>query len=331
MESFQDITAELDRMLAAGASAAELAEAVGKLHRLGQSPLAAQRGNCAKLLDVETARKWPEEHAEAFAAFVMNMPCIPLPASYPCGQKELFIAEALGDSGVSKELRIHFWRTLVMEGYKFPCYTGREWKEIPLALYDIPNVRAWICQTKQPGWEDVRCSDPVFFGTDPRNSFTKEPEKKALEAIAKDSPSALLMPLSIEGRELPAKYAQAAMASRAIKTATYLYSNDKKFSRLFTARQLLFYVCANWNDDDTIPFVAMLEKDNPGLVKNTLDAFGHDALWYTLYQRDRFNRATLAARRALDPLDRALIEFGCDPERPNSVGLSYNDLTVSEG
>ena len=38
---------------------------------------------------------------------------------------------------------------------------------------------------------------PVFFGTDPRNSFTKEPEKKALEAIAKDSPSALLMPLSI--------------------------------------------------------------------------------------------------------------------------------------
>jgi hypothetical protein len=119
------------------------------------------------------------------------------------------------------------------------------------------------------------------------------------------------------------------MASRAIKIATYLYCNNKKFSRLFTAQQLLFYVCANWNNDDTIPFIAMLEKDNPGLVKNTMDAFGHDALWYTLYQRDRFNRATTAARHALDPLDQTLIEFGCDPDRPNSIGLSYNDLTVS--
>lgn len=78
----------------------------------------------------------------------------------------------------------------------------------------------------------------------------------------------------------------------------------------------------------TIPLVALLEKENPGLVKNSIDAFGHDALWYTLYQRDRFNRATEAARRAMDPLDRTLIEFGCDPDRANDLGLSYNDLTV---
>ena len=120
----------------------------------------------------------------------------------------------------------------------------------------------------------------------------------------------------------------AALAKKAMRIVTYLFSNIAAFAQLVTPRQLLFYVCANWNNDETIPLVALLEKENPGLVKNSIDNFGHDALWYTLYQRDRFNRATEAAKRAMDPLDRTLIEFGCDPDRTNDLGLSYNDLTV---
>ena len=136
------------------------------------------------------------------------------------------------------------------------------------------------------------------------------------------------MPLSIDGLNLPANYAQAAMAKNAIKIVTYLFCNNKTFARHWSPRQLFFYVCTNWNNDATIPFVAMLEKENPRLVRNFIDAFGHDALWDTIYQRDRFNRATEAAHRAMDLLDRTLIEFGCDPDHKNAQGLSYNDLTV---
>ena len=99
------------------------------------------------------------------------------------------------------------------------------------------------------------------------------------------------MPLSIEGRDPPVQYALAALAKNAMRIVTYLLSNNTTFTQLITPRQLLFYVCANWNNDETIPLVALLEKENPGLVKNSIVHFGHNALWYTLYQRDHFNRA----------------------------------------
>jgi hypothetical protein len=48
-----------------------------------------------------------------------------------------------------------------------------------------------------------------------------------------------------------------------------------------------------------------------------------------LYQRERFSKATPADRHTLNSLDKTLIELGCDPDRTNSVGLSYNDLTMT--
>ena len=85
-------------------------------------------------------------------------------------------------------------------------------------------------------------------------------------------------------------------------------------------------VCANWNDDAAIPTVALLEKLSPGLVASSVDAYGHDALWYTLYQRDARGIATPAARRKIDPLDAKLIELGCDPARACFLGLSWQDV-----
>ena len=331
MESIRNVALELERMVADKAATPEIAALMGKVYAAGGQQMTILAMMCRKgqdLLDMERVRQWPEEYAAALGNFILQMPYIPLPSSTPCGRKELFLAEALEDATVPKEVRIHLWRALVMDGYKFPCYMpGREWK-VPRALYDHQAVRNWIVDTKQDGWEDIRCSDPMFFGNDILKQFKTKQELSALEAMEKDSPSSLLMPLSIEGRNLPAKYAQAALMKNAIKIVTYLYCNNKTFNKQFSPRQLLFYACANWNNDDTIPFVAMLEKDNPGLVKNSLDTFGHDALWYTLYQHDRFNRATEAARRTMDPLDKTLIELGCAPNRQNCVGLSYEDLTV---
>ena len=332
-ESIKDIASQLDRMIVEKTATAELAALLGKAWSMGGPQMAilatmSQKGPL--LLDIERARKWPEEHAAALGAFIRQLPYIPISAFYPCGRKELFIDTALKDTEIPKEIRIHLWRSLVMDGYKYPCYDQeREWM-VPETLYDHPAVRNWLCQTKQNGWEDIRCSDPLFFGNNPLKLFKTPSEQKALEAIENDSPSALLMPLSISGKLLPAKYAQAALMKNAIKIVTYLFCNNQKFNKMISPRQLLFYVCANWNNDETIPFVALLEKENSGLVRNSRDAFGHDALWYTLYQRDRLNRATKAARRKMDPLDKTLIEFGCDPNRHNSIGLSYNDLTVSE-
>ena len=68
------------------------------------------------------------------------------------------------------------------------------------------------------------------------------------------------------------------------------------------------------------------EKSNPGLVANTEDCYGHNALWYTLYQRDALGMATPAARREMDPLDVSLIKMGCDPAKECFLGLSWQDV-----
>lgn len=331
MKSILDVTRELDRMAEAGTSMTEVAEFLATESRDNPSFLKMVGnlyGNWEKLLTLDNLRRWPEEHADVLAAIFLNLPYRSPREAPPCGRRELLLTDALRDLTIPKAIRVHLWRCLVMDGFILPCYTpGVVW-EVPVQLYDHPAVRNWLCQTKHEGWEDLRCSDPQLFRFDVLNQFKTDSEKKALEAIEKDSPSGLLMPLSIEGRNLPAKYAQAALMKNAIKIVTYLFCNNSSFAKLITPRQLLFYICANWNNDETIPLVAVLEKENPGLVKNSIDAFGHDALWYTLYQRDRFNRATEAAKRAMDPLDRTLIEFGCDPDHTNDLGLSYNDLTV---
>ena len=332
MKNVLDVARELDGMAETGKSMTEVAELLVTESRDNPALLKMVGNLCKnweKLLTVDNLRRWPEKHADVLAAFFLNLPCRPRREAPPCGRKELLLADALRDAVIPKAVRIHLWRCLVMDGFILPCYTPDVVWDVPIPLYDHPAVRNWLCQTKHDGWEDLRCSDPqLFFRTDVLKQFKTDAEKKALEAIDKDSPSGLLMPLSIEGRNLPAKYAQAALMKNAVRIVTYLFCNNSSFAKMITPRQLLFYVCANWNNDETIPLVAVLEKENPGLVKDSIDAFGHDALWYTLYQRDRFNRATEAAKRAMDPLDRTLIEFGCDPNRTNDLGLSYNDLTI---
>ncbi len=333
-ETIKETALQLDQMIAAKAATAELAKFLSSVQARGKGQLAllaALSKNSISLLNIEHARHWSEEHAASLGEFILQMPHITLPGFFPCGRKELFIDEALRDAKVSKGVRIQLWRTLVMDGYRFPVNGPEtEWM-VPESLYDHPALRRWFCQTKQNGWEELRCSDLLFFDKAPGGQFKTDKGKMAMEAIQNDSPASLLMPLDIDGRPLLRKYVLVALMKKAVNIITYLYSDkNKMLNKLLSPKQLLFYVCANWNNDETVPLVTLLEETNPGLVKNSLDVFGHDALWYTLYQRDRFGRATKAARSNNDLLDKTLIELGCDPKRQNSLGLSYEDITVPE-
>ena len=330
MDTIDKIVGDFNRMVAQKAPVADIAALLGSMR---EKPaylelLGAMSVNSQAILDLDVLRQWPEEYLSVLSLFILRLPCIPLENKFPCGKRELAIAEALQDDRVPKITRVQLWRTLLMENYIFPYYKeGSAWK-IPPALYGHPAVRRWLCLTKHDGWEDLSCTDPKFFGGDIRNQFKTDEDKQALAAIENDAPSALMMPLAIRGQELPVKYAKATMTLGACKIATYLYSEgNKAFRRTFSPRTLLLFACANWNNDASVRFVIMLEKDNPGLAKNTIDAFGHDALWYTLYQHKRFSPlATSAGKHEPDALGRALIELGCDPDRQDSLGLSYNDL-----
>ena len=334
MKTFSEIGRKLDEMADSGSSAAETAAFLAAEARENPVLLRGVGSFCSrweKLLAVENLRRWPVKYADVLTGFFSSLPYLPPRSAPPCGKMELLLAGALRDRSIPKAIRIRLWRCLVMDGYVFPRYVPDAAWDVPAPLYDHPAVRDWLCQTRHEGWEDLRCSDPHFFGRDALKLFKTDADRQALEAIDRDSPSGLLMPLAIAGRRLPASYMQAVLQKKAVKIVMTLLGDapNLSFFRWITPKQLFFYVCANWNNDETIPLVELLEKKKPGLVKNSADAFGHDALWYTLYQRDRFNRATEAARRITDPLDQKLIELGCDPDRENDLGLSCNDLAVA--
>ncbi len=332
-ETIKETALRFDQMIAAKAATVELAELLSSVQARGKGQLAllaALSKKSISLLNIEHARHWPEKHASALGEYILQIPHISLPGFFPCGRKEVFIDEALRDAKVPKGVRIQLWRMVVMDGYRFPV-NGEvtEWI-VPESLYDHPALRRWFCQTKQNGWEDILCSDMQLYRNDLNGPHATEKWQKALNAIEKDSPASLLMPLDIDGRSLPTKYVLIALMKKAVNIITYLYSDkNKTLKRLLSPKQLLFYVCANWNDE-AISIATLLDKEKPGFVKNSQDVFGHDALWYTLYQRDRFGRATKAARSRNDLLDKTLIELGCDPKRQNSLGFSYEDLTEPE-
>ena len=333
ISDFSDVVecaTEFRKMLKANTPIGRVASALSFLDKIDvyQIPLIAslcfEEGG--RLLNKETARKWPEEHANTLCSFIRNMPCQPLEAGYPCGRRELFVAATLMDSSVSLCLRSRLWRMLVRDGYKMPRYLpGKTWA-VPKALYDHPAVRAWITWTKQDGWADIQCTNRFFFEPSILDKLATEKMAEAFTAIRQDSPADLLMPLDLQGRQVPKLYMQGALATAIISIVTYLFCHSRKFNKLYSPRQLLLYACTNWNHRDYVSFIDMLEERQPGLVRSTLDAFGHDALWYTLYQPDDVSSSEFAAKSACPNVVNRLVELGCDPKRKNSIGLCYEDL-----
>ena len=288
-----------------------------------------QSNRWMKLFSIQTARAWPVKYAEAYATFVMKAPYMYDYETRPCCYRQRFLSEVLQDSRVPKEIRVQLWRAFNFKGfYVSYYYKGEEWN-VPESLYDHHSYRHWISITKRPGWEDIRYSDQFLFGYDNRPAYFDSEEKKVLyEAIEEDSVSGLMMPMAISGARMNKTIMRAILKCKAVNIATYLYQNDAKFRKLINPRAALFDICANWSNKDCVPFVSLLEEYNPGLVNKTMDAFGHDALWYTLYNMDEHQVATKAAKCGHDPLDIFLMAHGCNPNRKNSVGLSFKDLTV---
>ena len=288
-----------------------------------------QSNGWMKLFSIQTARAWPVKFAEAYATFVMKAPYLYDFKNKPCCYRQRFVAEVLEDASVPKEIRVQFWRAFNFRGFYIShYYKGEEWN-VPESLYDHHSYRHWISTTKRAGWEDIRYSDPFLFGYEDIPAYFDSQEKKVLyEAIEEDSVSGLMMPMAISGARINKTIMRAVLKCKAVNIAAYLYENDATFRKLLKPRAALFYICANWSNKDCLPFVSLLEECNPGLVSNAIDALGHDALWYTLYNLDENQRATAAAECGHDPLDIFLMKHGCDPNRKNSVGLSFNDLTA---
>lgn len=328
--------AGLNRRITDRVPVAEIADFLSQPEVSEELPMLAQMsGMVMTLLTPDCARQWPEDKATLFADLVTAIPYQAPEGEMPCGARELFLLKVFRGETVPLAIKKQLLRKLISGEYRLPRYDASQTWTVPDKLLDHPVLRRWFVQTKQPGWEDLRNSDARFFkGAILLNR--KNPEtKNALKAIKNDSVAALLVPFSIAGKNVPEKYLQAALWQGAVKIVMHLYTKIPGMKKAMPPRELLLYVCANWDSARAIPVIEMLESMQPGVVAKTRDFRGCDALWYTLY-----NQSLLAKVEELKqsmcaivsmpvkpmPLAETLIRYGCNPNRKSLMGFSCKDV-----
>ena len=108
------------------------------------------------------------------------------------------------------------------------------------------------------------------------------------------------------------------LALHKAKMMEWLLENDERTKKLLGECRMLFYVCAHWPYKDATAWLEKAEARQPGIIQSSVDAFGRNLLWYTLYNR-RHGRA-----------DDTLLRHGCDPDTETVWGLSWRDM-INEG
>ena len=176
-----------------------------------------------------------------------------------------------------------------------------------------------MSESGRPGCEFVRCSHPTFFkrvqiydGYGRLDGVKLESSVK--KAIAEDSPSQLMMPLSVAGKSVDTRLLPILLHFRKKRILEWLIENDGKTRKFFGPREMLFYVCAHWFGDETVEWLEKAEKKEPGILKSCIDPLGCNLLWYS-------NSKEVAE---------ALIKHGCDPDAETVWGLSWRDRSEYE-
>ena len=100
------------------------------------------------------------------------------------------------------------------------------------------------------------------------------------------------------------------------------YKNNGELEKEIPLGLVLLAVCQSWPSEKAVEFVKCVEAAFPGLCASTLDAAECSPLWYCLYNGDCQKLVDMYE----NPLVSALIEVGCDSQRQNRFGLSFDAI-----
>ena len=213
--------------------------------------------------------------------------------------------------------------------------------DIPFPLLDSGAGCRWYCEREMPGYETVRCSNPVFpftaqwppLGSQAAKKHLGHPvledefagdrkdfEPIVLEAIDADEPMRLLMALSVAGRQVDLRLIYLLIRDRKMRILDRLMEIDEATQRWLDPRRMLFYACANWPRTELIPYVRRAERRNPGLVASCTDVFGRNLLWYMSAnfrpEVDSIVKFTVKEEDA----EKLLVKLGADPDARRNGG-----------
>ena len=254
-------------------------------------------------------------------AAILAMDYEPASLEKPFGPRERILSAAICDRSIPKPTRVRLLR--LCEDAHFAGIPPPEAKgEVPLGFLNSYAGRRWMSENGRPGCEFVRCWHPTFFknvlpSRDDGSiddyklkyeSFDRlEPSVK--KAIAGDSPSQLMMPLSVAGKSVDTRLLSMLLHFRKKRILEWLIENDDKTRKSFGPREMLFYVCKHWFGDDAVEWLEKAEKKEPGILKSCVDPLGCNLLWYS----------------DSEEVAETLLKHGCDPDAETVWGLSWRD------
>ena len=143
-----------------------------------------------------------------------------------------------------------------------------------------------------------------------------------LQAIKRDSVSELEIARLLNNKKISLSIMYAILTYNAGSTINFLLKkySDEIFS-LRTPQEWLFTLCNYFHLTAAIDFIKHIEEKFPGIVKNATDPWGNNLLWHTFYNDKVWNPCY---NQTVNSIQQCLIDLGCDPNKRNALGLSFN-------
>ena len=188
-------------------------------------------------------------------------------------------------------------------------------------LVDHPVVSFRTVQVRKPGWQYLR------YRHKPTREVSGKLNGKLWESLEKDHLETFLIYLDMTGSSVDYAMVMKMFQAGAWKIFRALLAEKRLFEtglppeETVTPEELCCCCVAVLNDAEAVEVLELLEKNFPGVIKNTKDDLGRNLFWYTFDQASRFNPR--------NRLIQFLLEKGADPGNTNTLGLSWQYICDS--
>lgn len=159
------------------------------------------------------------------------------------------------------------------------------------------------------------------------SSFAANLPLTLVDAIEADNIAQFAIALSLCNRQLSKNLLLYALANHA---TNILIANLTSLKRNLPSDSLILHCASSVEVSTAIPLLAAIEKEEPGIIKNTKDIFGNNALWYIFSRHTDIHNQSDSENEDAERLERFLLSVGVSPDAPNCLELTYSSMRKAQ-
>lgn len=210
---------------------------------------------------------------------------------------------------LSAEIRALFCVSRMMK-----CYGWTQTHRFFAQKFKLMTLQSFANGIPAPVYPPAFCRKNFYKNYSP--SYGSKLPSALREAVAFDDPSRFGIALTMCNKQL-SKNLLLYLIDESAKNI--LSKNINAIKQHLSFEEVVLYCASSLNPDIAVPLLDAIESAASGTIKNTVDIFGNNALWYLFYRTGHFGQALGDA----EPIRTALLAAGCDPLQMNCLDLNY--------